>query len=441
MSASQNSSQPTLLTRISGVLLGLLCLFFLGTFIVSVELAWEARQWSRPWPTGPGPKDTDEKAKRLEEKLSAYAKRADDVHTLMGFILGLSALYGLALGVSSYLGVQHAVKQAEGSADDAEESAKEAKEVKSKADDALKDLNNALKDAREKAINEAREAVNEVRSQYLLIGRVDVAINDMILKLNRLLPLFDDSEAVLARLSLEDRQSIYFYERAVASLELFDLKYTARQASEIFDRLGRFYGLKYVQEKKRPGGTPNLDDLERSRFYLNRALQKDGANTCALNDRAFLAVEGDTPADMNLARQLLTKSLEADHDQQRPYYNLSIIEHGDAKYHEAETHLTRALDLSRWEVEALPKRKVNLYYNRACARCRLASAEPQLRSTHLDGAITDLEQVFQNRVLWSESEMRQTIAQDWQHGGDLGALRDSQTHAETFERLLSALRD
>jgi ElaB/YqjD/DUF883 family membrane-anchored ribosome-binding protein len=294
MSASQNSSQPTLLTRISGVLLGLLCLFFLGTFIVSVELAWEARQWSRPWPTGPVRKDTDEKAKRLEEKLSAYAKRAGDVHTLMGFILGLSALYGLALGVSSYLGVQHAVKQAEGSADDAEESAKEAKEVKSKADDALKDLNNALKDTREKAINEAREAVNEVRSQYLL---------------------------------------------------------------------------------------------------------------------------------------------------QRPYYNPSIIEHGDAKYHEAETHLTRALDLSRWEVEALPKRKVNLYYNRACARCRLASAEPQLRSTHLDGAITDLEQVFQNRVLWSESEMRQTIAQDWQHGGDLGALRDSQTHAETFERLLSALRD
>jgi hypothetical protein len=427
-----STSKPFISTRFGGVLLGLLVLFFLATFIISIDLIWEARQWSRAWIAGPGPKDSEEKAKRLEEKLTAYNKRADDLHTLVAYILGLSSLYSIALGVSSYLGVQHALNQAKEAADDV-------RDLKAKAEGAFKDLNDRLQEAKDGAMTQADAAVKEIRSQYLLIGRVDRAIDRVIQDLNRLLPLFDDSELVFARLTEENKQQFFFYEKAVASLELFDLKHSAQQASEIFDRLGRYYGLKYVLDRKGTPSNPNRDDLERSRFYLDRAIEKDGANILALNDRAFLAIEGDSPSDLAAAREVLERSLATDGDQQRARYNLALVEHKELHYLEAEQLLTKALSLARWEREALLKRTVDMRYNRACARCRLYASPPGPQDKFLKGAFEDIKSVFDNRVFWNESEMKQDFQNDCEKDGDLQPLLQSPTYSQDFKDLLSGL--
>jgi tetratricopeptide (TPR) repeat protein len=189
-----------------------------------------------------------------------------------------------------------------------------------------------------------------------------------------------------------DKQEILFYEMTVATFDLFDVTVARQEISEIYHGLGNYYGQKYVDDRTKH--RENQLDMERSQFYLDRAIRTDRTNVSALNDRSFLALALALPPDFLAAIEVLEGSLLAEPPQQRARYNLALVRQSQGDYSESERLLTEALALTNWENTPVPKRVVNLYYNRACARTRLAKATKI--HDFLGEAMSDLREVLYN---------------------------------------------
>jgi tetratricopeptide (TPR) repeat protein len=335
-------------------------------------------------------------AENLKEKLEAYDKRADELEKLVTLLLGVSTIYAVALSLSAYQQLKDSADKLESLKKDAE------KEIDRLPDDIAKIRNEAKADM--------RDFVVKVESKFPLFADMDIAIRTVMDELISLLPVIDWSDADYRRLSDQERQKIFFYEKTVASLEYFDLRSTRdmrQTTSEIYHGLGNYYGLKYVSD-----GKVHTEDREKSRFYLDRAIRHDRQNTGALNDRAFLALYLDAPPKYADAKQLFSKSLEADSEQQRARYNLAYLEHSDKNYRRAGQLLTEALSMKRWQNKLPARNRNDILYNRGCAYARLGEPEEALK---------DLEEVFSVRGDYTEELVKQ-FKQDIQSNGDLFSL-------------------
>ena len=249
-------------------LLPILLYVLLGVSLATVVITgrfWWQQQANRPTGGGATPE-------ALKEKLEAYDKRADELERLLTLLLGLSTIYAIALGLSAY--------------------------------QQLKDSTDKLEKLTDKAEEKIQGFADKVVTKFPLFADMDIAIGMIMDHLMRSLPVIDWSDADYRKLKDQEKQEILFYEKTVASFEYFDLRRTPNvreTTSEIYHGLGNFYGLKYVSEGKK-----HTDDRERSRFYLERAIDHDTGNTGALNDRAFLAVYLDDPPDNPKAKTLFS---------------------------------------------------------------------------------------------------------------------------------------
>jgi tetratricopeptide (TPR) repeat protein len=341
-----------------------------------------------------------------EAKIQSYDKRAEDLEKLISFLIGLSVFYTLALGVASYLGLQQTLQQAQGTADKMEALRSEAEQKVAKS----------IASAAEKAT----EIVHEIRDEFPLFGYMDVSIRRITSDVLRLLPFIGWSDQLYGKLTEQQRQEILFYEKTVAGLEFFDLRSIRKDVSKIYDGLGNFYALKFQHEA--PGNM--REDLERCRFYLDRAKSVDEENIAAWNDIAFVAIVLESPTNWQKARESSERSLRVDSSQQRARYNLSIVEHNSGNYSTSEGLLTDALKLERWQEDRYPRRIHNLYYNRACARSRRAeetTLDESSRGELLEAAFKDLKEALSQPSFW-DKEDRKTLAEDLKSGGDLHVL-------------------
>ena len=393
----------------------------------------------------------------LEAKLTAYEKRAEDLHkrvedlkTLASLLLGVSFLYTIVLGISTYLGVHDAttrakdfVRDLEKMKSDATQGAREnAERLEKLASEARQESREAVRDTR----NETKMAVDEISKQLPLFRHMSDHMNAITGELLQLLPFSEVEWSRYATLTPADKMKIGYYENTVATFEFIDLAPFRHDASEIYRGLGVFYGMKYAGETREKRQLE--EDLERARFYLDCARREDTRNIGALNDRGFLALFVDPLKDLSNARTFFERSLQVDPNQQKAKFYLAIVEHKQGKYGASEKLLTEALALDRWEArKPFPRYRQALLYNRACARARLGSNESDpSRQTHLfRSAFKDLEEVFPAGQAYEQSprgeaahkRRKQDFENDIKAGGDLYAL----TATEAFEEETKNLRD
>lgn len=431
----QNVRTSRILFRTSRTLLLILALASLGTLVIAVDLLWEGRQWGHVSIAGAGPKDLTQEAQLLRQKLDAYDKRADDLKTLTSLLLGLSTLYAAVLGAGSYLGIQDATKRAEDSVNDLHEMKREAKQE-------ARESAAKLESQRLEAKQEAREAVLEIRAQLPLFRYMDQAMKRIETELAHLFPPVTEwSRDYYNALTARDRLKIMHYEKAVAVFEFLDLEPFRHAASEIYHCLGTYYGLKYARDVKEK--RQSEDDLERSRLYLDWAIRHDGKNIGALNDRGFLALMVDPAVNLDQARSSFAESLRIVSDQQRARCYLALVEHRQKNYARAHELLTEALTFKKWQTqESLPRYRLAIYYNRACARARLAEQEtdPSKQLKLFESAFEDLERVFPTGEKPNEARVSDLI-NDLRKEGDLYSLSAQEALSPKVKALLARITE
>jgi tetratricopeptide (TPR) repeat protein len=366
--------------------------------------------------------DAKEKDEVLNIKIDAYNKRAEDLQKLTTLLTGLSVLYALLLGVTSYIGLQNSLQQAEAIGDDLE--ALRAKAVKQL----------------DEAGSKATEVVHQIRDEFPLFGYVDANLRRITRDFLRIMPFKGWSDQIYANLKPQIAEEILYYEKTAASLEFFDWRSIRTEVSQIYQGLGVFYALKCQHQRKFLNQDSALE-LGRSKFYLDRATKADPENFGAWNDCAWVALVLDSPPSLAQAHQFSLTSLRIADKQQRAEYNLSVSEHLSGNFSLAEDHLTRALALKKWEEEEYIGRAHNFYYNRACARSRLSqnpASDSNGRSAEslVDEALEDLKAAFgpDQHEYWDTDDWKSAVG-DCLKGGDLELV--TRKHKELVISLLS----
>lgn len=330
----------------------------------------------------------------MKERLELYGKRADDIQRLITILLTVSTIYGIALAVNAYTEVKNSAQ---------------------KVDKLL----------------EKTEA--DVLKIFPLFEAIESSINNMMHHLLGVLPRLDLHEKTYASFSAEEKEKIFYYEKSVSALEVFNMKPFSEQVSAIFHGLGSFYALKYQAQK-----TPQ--DRERSVFYLEKAIELDPKNVKALNDRGYAALVMDQ--DFENAKKYLTKSLDIDDDQQRPRYNLAYIAHMQKEYLKSVEHITEALARHKWQVSPYAPRRMDLYYQRACSYVRLgiAAGTPPPKVDYFDFSVKDLKVIAEHQdtdwkgILTAFCGTKETVG-DKDPGGDLYPLVDPVWIAPDHDKL------
>jgi hypothetical protein len=415
-----------------------------ATLVVTGRFWWQ--QEVHRAPTGASTADA------VKEKLDAYSERADELEKLLSLLLGVSTIYAIALGLSAYQQLKDSTDKLEALSSKAEDEIRQLPgkleglrkdaqtEIQKQIADAAKELANLKQEAenrirllREDAQKEIDEFVVKVETKFPLFADMDISILAIVDQLIRLLPVMDSSEwnhQEYQTLIRERGQEIAFYEKTVAALIYFDLQRASpirRTVSEIYHGLGNFYGLKYYWEGKQ------VNDKERARFYLERAIQHDAANSGALNDRGYLATYLDEPPDRTKAKALFSKSLEVDPEQQRARYNLAFLEHDEGNYRRSVELLGEALEMKRWQARTPARNRNSILYNQACAYARL---------NELPQAMANVEVVFPAGPDYTADEWKELVTQfknDIKPNEDLYPLAATEPFASKIKALAARL--
>ena len=321
----------------------------LAAIVGSVELWWPVRGQARI----PVVLTFTQEEALIKEELDLYSKRADDLERLLSLLIAVSTVYAIALSWNAY-------QQARESADKLEK---------------IKGETEAI---RQRAKEEAEKVRDDVLKIFPVFEGMDDAIRSTMHKVMSLLPRIDLSEKKFEDLHTRDREEILFYEKTMSASEYFNLRSFKKMTSEIYHGLGNFYALKSASERD-SNRTASDENRERSRFYLERALDLDENNVGALNDRGYLSMRLDSPTRLDESRTYFERSLRVDGKHQRAKYNLALIKHlCRPPDYEGSIHLlTEARDTQRWQEMPDPRRISEILYNRACSRVRLAEAKSE----------------------------------------------------------------
>lgn len=377
--------------------------------------------WRSSQAVAPAGMATKQDVEYLKDKLDAYEKRTGDLKELLTALLGITTLYGAALGVSTYFGLEDAKEKAKNSA----------QEVSNLVGDARRQAERLVG----KVDHQADQMSLRIRSKFPFFADLDVTINSILDEVALVLPTVDWSEEESRYFEMSGRLKgeVLFYENAVAAFRFFDMHKYREQEARIYHGLGNFYGVRYKLETHDP------NDRDRSAYYLERSVELNGRDFTALNDCGYFYLE--VAPDLAKARRHFTRSLEIRGNQQRAVYNLSLIEHKEHHYEEAEKLLTIALGLGVWELHPAPARCYDMLYNRACARARLA-LEPKnsARADELSRlAFEDLQKAY-SKGGTPERRILEPLSTDlFDKTGDLYALSRHPAYQAAIKALAARL--
>ena len=438
-----------------------------ATLLIAGDFWWNAGQGIRRAPVTSATASSD-LAEVVKSQLDSYEKRADDLERLLSLLVAMTAVYGIALGLSSYTQAKDssdrlneirndAVQQAHRSAERLTQIENDARQEVQKLPGEIAGIRQNAADTLNRIQDDANRRVDEfvhtVESRFPLLSDIDVGIRAIVTRVTHLFPVIDWTEENYGRLRPQDKQEILYYEKTIAALEPFDLRTIRKEVSEIFHGLGNFYGIKYKiekEEREKDGSKPAplQDDKERSRFFLERSLLHDSFNVGAINDRVFFALNiSPSTQELTNARDLCHTSLKLDPEQQRARYNLAYIEHVDRRnYQESVKLLTEALPKARWQLAEPAHHHFSIHYNRACAYTRLRE---------LDSALKDLAEAIPP-AMPSDPQLKEQFLADIKllkkgfsddteapttrrpEGGDLHEL--SKQHPQEFEKIRERLQ-
>jgi hypothetical protein len=399
--------------------------------LLTIQLILEAGRWERYVEVSRPPIGISDEEKIIQMKLSYYEKSADELKTLTSLMLGLSTVFGLALGVSSYFNLKTTKEQYE----------TELKRLKETID----------------------SEVLTLHRDFPLFRDLHRSISDMRFNLQKFIPESDYGKNVFGSIDTDERMMVMYFERTVATFEFFDLSPFKNDASSIYTMLGSYYSHKYSHEKtkfenaknekstekkkQRRPKAPNIQDVARARLYLRRAKEVLPDNFSALNEIGFLEVIVTNEPDRALTA--LRKSLELNGNQQRARYFLAITEHvaganelsrnparAVRNFRQSVELLEGAFPQEHWQISPAPAGYIRaMHYNCACGYARLGELEDdkKIQSNLFESAMSHLKQSFP--IEKYEKNRKDALREDLLRGGDLDVLGRQAKHRDEIEKL------
>ena len=344
------------------VLLNLLVLIYLGSEIYSAHRA--------------GPLVIED-AKGLQAAFDGYKDRVDNAQKLVAALIGLSSLYALALGFTSFLGAQHYLQTLK------DQAALAAAQTETLRNDAERKISGQVRSMRrqwrEARLDAARQRV-ELQKQFPLFGSIDKMFSGVLDQMKFLsVPFMVDFDEIDDARWREMRVKILSYEKVFAGFDLVDAPGFEKPIIDAFSYLGRFYRKNFQK-------TGLKDDLDRARFYSGVAVNKSGRRYTALNNFAATWLE----SDLAKARALAGESLDKHPKQQSALYILAWIDDEEGNFAEAVRRLAEALKIPVWE-DRPDRMKSAVHYNFACALSKLAAKQENNRDDNLTKAVDNLK--------------------------------------------------
>ena len=209
--------------------------------------------------------ESDRQIADLTAKAAAMEKRADDLKSLLAVLAGLGTVFGLALGISTYVNLKDTQQNADNMIT----------AIRTKAQADLVEIRKSLTDAQQNAgtvidgiRDKAKADLDEIRADFPAIAKLNRKIGEIVGELRRLV-LREWDQASYAQLEVEDRQNILLQEVTFRALHVFEHEKVpayARTIPEINRGFGRFYSSRYTSGKPFDKAA-----WERAVFYLNAA--------------------------------------------------------------------------------------------------------------------------------------------------------------------------
>lgn len=363
-------------------------------------------------------------AKGVSDAFSNYKDRVDNLQKLVTVLIGLSSLYALSLGFTTFLSAQQYLQTVKENADKSEKALAEARATVAQAN---------------QANTRAQEEAQKMHEQFPTFDRMTESIERMTNRIRELLPETGNwTSQHYSRMTPQQHEEVLLYEKSIAVFEVLNPAVINAQTLDLYLRLSRYYRARYDAERRivndSGGHLPRNDSslrwspreravhayIERAKFYLDKYASQ-GDDFVALNERGIIAYKLAVSDDFTQAAALFQLSTDREPEQQRAYYWLSIIQHRKGQYLEAEATLSSALRRQRWERQANSERVNDILYNRSCARSRLAqnAQDTVLAYKYSEDAMRDLETACPG-----PDEFSVTIfAEDTGDGGDLVFLK------------------
>ena len=316
----------------------------------------------------------------LKERLETYEKRISELKDLVTFLITMSAIYAVVLGVASYA-----------SAKDASESAS-------------------------KTLRELTELKTETLKNYPTFSRLEKNISTMLGEIAGILPdTKNPSGQEYRNVPPQKREWLYFWERALAGMQFVDLGTYGEKLADVYHGYANFYASRYwaQAEEQNPGDGDAAkpvpeSDLLRALVYYERSLTFKPKQPAVLNDKAFYLSDYENDERTRQARRAFEESYEANSDQQRPCCGLALISYFYEKnYKAAREWIERAVRAGAWQPgEDGKDHKQELLFHKAYILSALGANErnPAKRLEWLVEALQTLEVIgskpFENFWDW-----------------------------------------
>lgn len=177
----------------------------------------------------------------------------------------------------------------------------------------------------EEALDDVRRLREEIHQDFPMFGRMRRNFGRILFELQSACQRLEPQDETYGRLTWEERERILFYERAVADSLLLDTRDYSGQLSEIYRLLGVFYGSRYANclVEQRP---PENSDLDRARFYFDRAIQLDSQNYLAYSHAGHFTMFYDKLDLARISRDYLRQAAVIGTTKQKPWLNIALLE-------------------------------------------------------------------------------------------------------------------
>jgi tetratricopeptide (TPR) repeat protein len=218
---------------------------------------------------------------------------------------------------------------------------------------------------------------DEIHRDFPMFGRMRQNFTRMLTQLQVACQGLEATDETYDMLTWDQRESILFLEHAVADSMLLDTKDLSVQLSEIYRLLGLFYGSKYYGCRTKSKDASLRADLDRARFYFDRAIELDPKNYFAYSHAGYFTLYFDDPGLAAQSREYLKQATVIGSTKQRPLVNLALLAlNSFSDPDESLKCIEAALQRSEWEKSRSKPKNQHCYYVRACALAAKAVKAP-----------------------------------------------------------------
>jgi len=264
------------------------------------------------------------------------------------------------------------------------------------------------------AIDDVRTLRTEIQQDFPMFGRMRRNFARVLNELRSACQGLEPSDEAFAKLTWEERERILFYERAVADTLLLDTRDLNHELSEIHRLLGIFYGSRYADYRSRQTevqlGDTDRGDIDRARFYFDRAILLDPENYLAYSHAGHFTMYFDDPVLCGAAREYLKQAAAAAPAKQKPLLNLALLELSTARLDAALRAVESGRGRAEYEADGSSPRNHYFEYVKACilaAQAKAAGRRDERRDL-CSAALLCLEDAANAADLWIAAEFRET---------------------------------